>query len=648
VAETLVDARKALERHAWAEASALLRQADAATGLDAEGLEMLADASWWLAQPDDSLAARERAYAAFVKAGDKRRAARVALRLGQDNGNKLAYAAAGAWLERATKLLEGDEDSAEFGYLLFVQVSVAHAALGADAAVALSRRANELGRRFGDRDLEAFGALGEGLTLIAYGDVAAGLARLDTATVAAVAGELTPFTTGWVYCGTIGACRDLADYRRASEWTEATTRWCERQSVTGFPGICRVHRAEVIELHGSWAQAEQEARKACDELQRYQMSGNAGLGFYAIGHIRLRMGDLPAAEDAFRRAHELGVVPEPGLALVRLAEGDAAAAASSLRRALANELERSGRARMLPAEVEVALAVGDRERARAASKELDGLAVAFGTVAMDAAASTARAAVQLADGDAVSAEKTIGSALRQWQALEIPYDAARARLVLAAALRAQGDEAAAKLELQAARSAFERLGARLDIRRASELLGDEAHVTSTEPTQDRVTRTFLFTDIVRSTKLVDALGDVAWQDVIRWHDQTLRSLIAEHQGQEIRHQGDGFFVSFANAADAIDCAIAIQRRLADQRKAQGFAPQVRIGMHTADAHRRGLDYTGFGIHEAARIGGVAGTDEILVSAATLESAGKAYPSEKRTVTLKDIAEPVEVASIDWR
>ena len=648
MAETLVDARKALERHAWADASALLRQADAANGLDAEGLEMLADASWWLAQPDDSLAARERAYAAFVKAGDKRRAARVALRLGQDNGNKLAYAAAGAWLERATKLLEGDEDSAEFGYLLFVQVSVGHAALGADAAVALSRRANELGKRFADRDLEAFGALGEGLTLIAYGDVAAGLARLDTATVAAVAGELTPFTTGWVYCGTIGACRDLADYRRASEWTEATTRWCERQSVTGFPGICRVHRAEVIELHGSWAQAEQEARKACDELQRYQMSGNAGLGFYAIGHIRLRMGDLPAAEDAFRRAHELGVVPEPGLALVRLAEGDAAAAASSLRRALANELERSGRARMLPAEVEVALAIGDRERARAASKELDGLAATFGTVAMDAAASTARAAVQLADGDAVSAEKTIGSALRQWQALEIPYDAARARLVLAVALRAQGDEAAAKLELQAARSAFERLGARLDIRRASELLGDEAHVTSTEPTQDRVTRTFLFTDIVRSTKLVDALGDVAWQDVIRWHDQTLRSLIAEHQGQEIRHQGDGFFVSFANAADAIDCAIAIQRRLADQRKAQGFAPQVRIGMHTADAHRRGLDYTGFGIHEAARVGGVAGTDEILVSAATLESAGRPYPSEKRTVTLKDIAEPVEVASIDWR
>ena len=648
MADTLEEARKALDHHAWADALALLRQADATKTLDAEGLEMLADAAWWMAEPDESLAARERAHAAFAAAGNMRRAAALALRLGQDNGNKRAYAAAGAWLERAAKLLEGDEDCVEYGYLLFVQIAVGHAQMGLDATVAIARRAADLGKRFGDRDLQAYAAMGEGLTRIAYGDVAAGLARLDTATVAAVAGELTVFTTGWIYCGTIGACRDLADYRRASEWTEATTRWCERQSVTGFPGICRVNRAEVIERRGSWAQAEQEARKACDELQRFQISEVAALGFYAIGDIRLRMGDLPAAEDAFRRAHELGTVPEPGLALVRLSQGDASAAAASLRRALANERERSPRARLLPAEVDVALAVGDRERAREASKELDALAVMFGTVAMDAIAGTARAALQLADGDAVSAEKTISAALRQWQELEMPYDVAKARVLLAAALRAQGDEAAAKLELQAARSTFERLGARLDIRRASDLLGDEAHVTSAEPTQERVTRTFLFTDIVRSTRLVDALGDVAWQDVIRWHDQTLRALIAQHQGQEIRHQGDGFFVAFANAGDAVDCAVAIQRRLADQRRAQGFAPQVRIGMHTADAHRRGLDYTGFGIHEAARIGGVAGADEILVSAATLESAAKAYPSEKRTVLLKDIAEPVEVASIDWR
>jgi class 3 adenylate cyclase len=648
MADTLEEARKALDRHGWADALTLLRQADATKSLDAEGLEMLADAAWWMAEPDESLAARERAHAGFAEAGDTRRAAAMAMRLAQDNGNKRAYAVAGAWLERAAKLLEGDEDSAAYGYLLFVQVAVGHSAMGLDQSVALARRAADLGKRFGDRDLEAFGTMAEGLTLIAYGDVTSGLTRLDKATVAAAAGELGVWSTAWVYCGTIGACRELADYRRASEWTEATTRWCERQAVTGFPGVCRVYRAEVVAQHGSWAQAEQEARKACDELQRYQISEIAALGFYAVGQIRLRMGDLPAAEEAFRRAHELGMVPEPGLSLVRMGQGDPVAAAASLRRALANETERWQRARLLPAEVEVALAIGDRERARSALKELDDIAALFETPAMDAIAGTARAALQLADDDAVSADKTIRAALRQWQELEMPYDVAKARVLLAAALRAQGDEAAAKFELQAARSTFERLGARLDIRRTSELLGDEAHLTSTEPTQDRVTRTFLFTDIVRSTKLVDALGDVAWQDLIRWHDQTLRSLIAERQGQEIRHQGDGFFVSFASAADAIDCAVAIQRRLAEHRRAQGFAPQVRIGMHTADAHRRGLDYTGFGIHEAARIGGVAGADEILVSAATLEAAAKPYPSEKRTVTLKDISEPVEVASINWR
>src|SRR2546423_599298 len=255
-------------------------------------------------------------------------------------------------------------------------------------------------------------AWNDALTLLRQADAADGLdgdgleMLADGAAVAGAAGELPPWSPGWVYWGTIGACRELADYRRASQWTEAATRWCERQSVTGFPGICRVYRAEVVAQRGQFAQAEQEARKACEELQRYHVGEIAALGFYAIGAIRLRVGDLPAAEDAFRQAHELGAVPEPGLSLVRLAQGDPAAAAASLRRALANETGRSARARLLPVEVEAALAVGDRERARAASTELDGLATAFGTAAVDASAKTARAALELADGDAAAAERT--------------------------------------------------------------------------------------------------------------------------------------------------------------------------------------------------------------------------------------------------
>ena len=648
-AEPLEAGRSALERHAWPEALALLKQADAANALDADGLEMLADAAWWMAQPADSLVARERAFAAFLANGNKHRATRAALRLAQHNASRRAMSVAQAWFARAEKLVEGDEDSAEFGGVLFVGVLM-HAGppSSLDDAVAVGRRIATLGERFGDRDLQAFGALAQGFALLESGDIKAGFAQFDVATLAAVAGELSTWSTGWVYCTTISACRQLADYQRASEWTDATTRWCEQQSVTGFPGICRVHRAEVVALRGAWAQAEQEARRACDELQRWELGDAAGYGFYQVGEIRLRMGDTPAAEQAFRKAHEMGLVPEPGMSLVRLVEGDAVSAGSSLRRALASETDRFARARLLPADVEVALVLGDRERARAASTELDGIAKSFGTPAMAAIAGFARGAVQLADGDALAAETLLRSTLRLWVEVDVPYEAARTRLLLAAALRQQGDSTAATLELQAALSTFERLGARRDARQAAELLGADITAPNVKVSSDTVERTFLFTDIVRSTKLADAIGDEALLDLIKWHDQALRSLFAEHRGEEVRHTGDGFFVAFASASDAIECAVAIQRRLSEQRRLQGFALQIRIGMHTAVAHRRGLDYVGVGIHEAAHIGGAADAGEILVSAATMDSAKTTHPSSKRSLTLKNAAEPIEVVSIDWR
>jgi class 3 adenylate cyclase len=638
-------ARKAFDRHSWSEAFDLLKKEDADGALDGEGLDMLAEASWWTAQPAENFAARERAYTTFLAAGEKRRAIGSALWLVRDNAGKGAIAVAQAWLERAEKLVEGDEDSAAFGYVLFTR-SFLGLTSNFDEELAVGRRVTALGERHDDRDLRAYGLMMEAAALIAKGDVPAGLAMFDRATVAAVAGELAPWTTGLIYCATIAACRDIGDFRRASDWTEATTRWCEQQSISGFPGICRVHRAEILDLRGSWAQAEQEARRACDELQRYQIGPVLAQGFYEIGMIRLRMGDIPAAETAFRQAHGLGMAPEPGLSLVRFAAGDAAGAATSLRRALANELSRPGRARLLPAVVEIELAVGEAERAREAAKEFDEIANGFATAAMKAAAHVASASVLLADGQLADAEAGIRNAIRLWHELDAPYEVARARVILAAVARAQGDEPASRMELEAARATYERLGARLDARRAAELLGgaDGSVPTAT----DRATKTFLFTDIVRSTKLVEAIGDEAWQDLIRWHDQTLRSLIAEHRGEEIRHQGDGFFVAFTKASDAIDCAIAIQRRLAEQRRSQGFALQVRIGMHTAPAHRRGLDYAGFGIHEAARIGSVADGGEILVSAATIESAGTAYQTQKRSIALKDIPDPVEVVAVDWR
>jgi len=214
------------------------------------------------------------------------------------------------------------------------------------------------------------------------------------------------------------------------------------------------------------------------------------------------------------------------------------------------------------------------------------------------------------------------------------------------AARAQGDEETAKLELASAKSTLERIGARRDARIAAEALGDAPAVAAGDA---RATRTFLFTDIVNSTKLIGVIGDDAWADLIRWHDDTLRSVIAEHGGEEIRHQGDGLVVSFDDPGRALDCAIAIQQRLADHRRAHGFAPAVRVGVHEAQATRRGLDYAGAGIHEAARVGALAGEGEILVTRATLDASRRSVATgEARTASLKGIVEPVEVVPVVWR
>jgi class 3 adenylate cyclase len=220
-------------------------------------------------------------------------------------------------------------------------------------------------------------------------------------------------------------------------------------------------------------------------------------------------------------------------------------------------------------------------------------------------------------------------------------------MLLARAARASGDEDGARLELGAAKATFERIGARLDARAAAAELGDTEAAPG--PNEAHVTRTFLFTDIVNSTSLIGVIGDDAWRDLIRWHDDSLRSCIAEHGGEEIRHQGDGLVVSFGTPEQALKCAVAIQRKLADHRRTHGFAPPVRMGVHQTDAIQRGLDYAGVGVHEAARVGALAGAGQILVSRATLDASKTPFSaSEPRTVELKGIATPVEVLTVAWK
>jgi class 3 adenylate cyclase len=331
--------------------------------------------------------------------------------------------------------------------------------------------------------------------------------------------------------------------------------------------------------------------------------------------------------------------------LLLLREGKVEAAAASIRRSLEDEeWKRLARARLLPAQAEIAWRSGDADVARAAAAELDEIADAFGSDAIRAGAEWAHGLARLTSGQA-DASRRFQRARQLWQAVDAPYETARAGRLLAEALAAAGDREGAAIELEAARSLFARLGAGPDTRETEARLAVLGAATaSVEPAR----RTFVFTDIIGSTALLEAIGDEAWTDLRRWHDEELRRCIAAHDGEEVDHTGDGFFVAFDDAGSAIACAREIQRRLAQHRREHGFAPQVRIGVHAAEASRAGETYTGMGVHVAARIGALAGGGEILASASTVEGLEGLELDDRRPASLKGVSEPVEVLSVRWR
>jgi class 3 adenylate cyclase len=368
-------------------------------------------------------------------------------------------------------------------------------------------------------------------------------------------------------------------------------------------------------------------------------------GLYAIGEIRLRMGDLLGAEDALRQAHALGRVPQPALAQLRLAEGKVRAAATAIASALRAETwDQLARVRLLPAQVEIAIATGDPGLAREAAEELGRLVETFDSPALLAGKHEALGRVLLAEGDVAAAVGELRTAIGRWREVGAPYEVARAQVVLASALRALHDEEAADLELQAARDEFTRLGAALDAANAVKALQAAAERRA-GPVQ--VHRTFMFTDIEGSTNLVEAMGNEAWERLLQWHDDALRTLFARNGGEVVNSTGDGFFVAFESARKGLDCAVAIQRALAEHRRTSGFAPAVRIGLHAAEANRRGEDYSGMGVHVAARVAALAAGGEIVATVGTLNEAGEVAASEPRQASLKGVRAPVDVASVRW-
>ena len=605
-------------------------------------LESFADAAWLTGKPDEAIKLREHAYAGFSAAGEKLNAARLALALSWDHSGKGAFAVSQGWFANAERLLESEPESVVHGHLTLTRaINILFGGGNLQDALVGFGDAYELGQRFGNRDTQVLALTGKGRVLIKMGEVEKGLALLDEATAAAVCGELQPYSTGLVYCITISSCQDLGDYRRAAEWTEAANRWCDRLDVTGFPGMCRIHRAEIMRLRGAWPEAEAQARAACEELHEFDRYVTGG-GYNEIGEIHRHRGDFAAAEEAYRTANELGRDPQPGLALLRLAEGKVDAALAGITRALQELEDPLSRLRRLPAQVEITIASGDLKTARAAAVELEGIVDSYKiggrrAPAFDAAVHLASGQIKLAEGDGEGAARCLRRARDEWQQVGAPYETAQARLLLGIAERRAGDEHDATEEFEAALATFERLGAKLDAERVKELLGKlEAR------------RTFLFTDIVDSTKLLETLGDEKWKRLLGRHNELVREKIVESGGEVIKQTGDGFFASFTNPKAAIEAAVAIQRSLA----AELVAPDVRIGAHTGGAFHTNADFTdygGQGVHTAARIGAAAGAAEILVSRETLEGIGSTYRlSEPRAQVLKGFENPVDVVAVDWR
>ena len=522
--------RAALASHDWQTAFDQLSLADQGGKLTGSDLEALATSAFFTAQADLEVAVKERAFAAYEADGDVARAAYVALDVARTYAFTGKLAISSAWKRRAEKLIGPEGDTFAHGYLALFGSEAAGMAGDIDAALVLAERAVEIGTRLADADLKAYALSSLGHLKISYGATSDGIALMEEASIAAVNGELSPFTTGVTACQMISACRDLTDYRRASEWIEATEKYCARQSLTGFPGICRIHRAEVAAVGGAWDRAEQELERATVELGAYHATPPQADGYYAIGDIRRLKGDLVGAETALREAHARGRSPQPALAMVRLAEGKIKAAAGAINAAVDEQTsDRWARARLLPAQVEIAIAAEDVDRARASVDELAGIVSGYPSPALEAGRQVALGRVLLAEGDAPGAVRELRAGIRGWREVGSPYEVARARVVLSHALRVGADEDDADLELQAAIDEFQRLGARIDVE-AVEREQRDAEDRRSGPLTAR--KTFMFTDIVGSTNLAEALGDQAWERLLRWHDDMLRSQVS-HGGGEV-------------------------------------------------------------------------------------------------------------------
>lgn len=459
--------RKHYKQRSWADAFDALKRADSACSLGTDDLARLATSAYLIGREDEYLIALERAHQALLKAGRWTGAARAAFWIGLCLLLRGEIGPATGWFGRAQRLLDRDGSAcAEQGYLLLPRAEREISLSDSQAAYASAVKAVEIGERFADTDLIACARHIQGRALLQQGQMEQGLALLDEAMVAVVAGELSPVMTGLVYCSVIDSCMQVYALARAREWTFAVTRWCETQpQLVAFTGTCLVHRAEIMELHGAWPDAIEEVQRACSGFTRQIEQQPPAAAFYRRGELCRLRGEFASAEEAYREASRRGFEPQPGLALMRMAQGQGEAAALAIRRAVNATADRLARTKLLPSCIEIMLEAGDVDKASNACRELEEIADDFDTGVLGTMAAHARGSILLAEGDPAAALGFLRTAFEFWRRAEAPYLTARTRELMGLACRALGDEEGAELELEAAKAAFYELGAAPDVAR---------------------------------------------------------------------------------------------------------------------------------------------------------------------------------------
>ena len=481
----LAGGRDAFERRHWKDAYALLRAADEQAGLDPADLACLATASFLIGQDTDCEALLTRAFHAFLAQGDAVHAARTAFWLAFMLSHAGELARAGGWASRANRLLdEGGHDCVERGYLLVPAALQQLVGGNFPAAETAFEEAATIGDRFGDADLASLARQGQGRALIRLGEAARGTALLDEAMVAVTAGEVSAAVAGTVYCSVISACFERYDVGRAQEWTDALSRWCAAQpDLVPYRGECLVHRVEIKLLHGEWPDALHEAQQACERLT--QSGARAGSAHYLVAELNRLRGRTAEAEQSYRLASEAGRTPQPGLALLWLAQGRRDAARAAIGRAVEETREPRARLRTLAAHVDVLLACPERaERvewasadvveARRAADEIAAIAQRLDTPFVQAVSAHAIGRVCLAEGDARAALAALRRASTIWHDIDVPYEIGRVHLQIGLACRALDDVDGGRLEFETARRLFTQLGATSDLERVEAELREPA------------------------------------------------------------------------------------------------------------------------------------------------------------------------------